>query len=212
MPNGTLNTSKGVVACRELLNCSEKESSKNYMLRKLLLVDDWIHYEKVVPSASHILTFNKLNCLEKIKAGFHRLDVCTLILTPLRCFGCQQFGHTAARCTRKQICICGESLYPHDPCRDPPVCVYCHGHHSVRSQNCPIYKEEVATQEVKTIQKVSYLEASKIVISRTPKVSSYAKVTAAPVALKNISEIAPILTNMVEQIINQKMKMTIKRK
>ncbi|XP_075210504.1 uncharacterized protein LOC142317839 [Lycorma delicatula] len=103
VPHGTLNTSKGVVR-RDLLNCTEDEIVEELCGQGVIACRrlNTRRNGDVLPSASHVLTFNIPKCPEKIKAGFHSLDVRPFIPTPLRCFGCQKFGRTAARYTRKQ--------------------------------------------------------------------------------------------------------------
>ncbi|XP_075230258.1 uncharacterized protein LOC142329474 [Lycorma delicatula] len=87
-------------------------------------------------------------------------------------------------------------------------CANCHGPHSARSKNCPIYKQEVAVQENKTTQKVSYFDSRKIVLGRMAKIGSHAQV-APTTSLKSqdaLSELTPALAKMVEHIVKGKLK------
>lgn len=153
--HGTLNTCKGVVVCSDLLNCSEEEIARELAsqgviaCRRLTMRRDG----QIIPSASHVLTFNRSTLPEKIKAGIHRLSVRLFVPQPMQCFQCLRFGHTASRCARIKACQCGKPFHSDDPCIDPIKCINCSGQHSTRSRDCPIYKQEAAIQKVKATQK-----------------------------------------------------------
>lgn len=193
----TLNKSKGVVTCRDLLNCSLTEIIENLAdqgvidAKRVMKRNDG----KLEETASLIITFNRDTLPSKIKAGIHRsLPVRPYIPAPMRCFKCQKFGHISARCNNLEKCVCGSTPHPDTPCSEPMKCVNCEGNHSSRSRNCPIYKEEVAVQKVRVTENISFAEARKKVrVSNSTPIPgiSYAKATAkTPTAdtVKNLVE------------------------
>ncbi|CAH1106017.1 unnamed protein product [Psylliodes chrysocephalus] len=182
--HSTLNNAKGVINCRDLLNCTEQEILEELKeqgvidVRRIKTKKDG----KLVDTPIHILTFNVPKLPQQVKAAFYNLRVRQFIPSPLRCFKCQGFGHTSTRCVKEQICVCGKSLHMGNPCQPPVKCVNCKGDHSARSKDCPIYKQEVAIQEIKAKENISYTDAKKKVLVHTPKPNiSYARAIAPPI-------------------------------
>lgn len=167
VPHSSLNFTKGVITCRDLLNCSLIEIVENMADEGVIDVKRiTVRREGVLTETpSLILTFNRVTLPKKVKAGIHILPVRPYIPAPLRCFRCQRFGHTSARCDKTELCICGKEPHVGSPCNDPIICINCNGEHSARSRNCPVYKEEAAIQKIKTEEKISFAEARKRVKS-----------------------------------------------
>lgn len=222
-PHAFLNYSKGVITCRDLLNCTVEEIMDNLKdqgiinVKRISTKRDGI----VTDTASLILTFNSPKLPEKVKAGiYHSLSVRPYIPAPMRCFNCQKFGHTTQSCDKEPICICGKALHQGESCTDPIICVNCNGEHSARSKNCPIFKEEAAIQRIKTLEKIPYNEAKKRVkTNASPTSGSYAKITStapptqAPnikdIILQMIPEITKICTTLIEQKISNHQPNTV---
>lgn len=181
-PHVALNTSKGVIICKDLLNCTEQEILEELTTKGVTdvkRIKTRINGQ-LQDSPSHILTFNTPKLPSSIKVAFHSLAVRPYVPAPLRCYRCQQFGHSAANCTKPQICICGKPLHEGKKCEPDVICVNCKGTHNARSRDCPVYKTEVAIQQIKTREKITYFEAKKKVIIQTPKNISYAQATEVP--------------------------------
>ncbi|KAK4883445.1 hypothetical protein RN001_006764 [Aquatica leii] len=209
-PHAKLNQCKGVVTCRDLLNCSEEEivegmSSQGVIdVRRIKTRRNGI----LENTASLIITFNKPTLPQKVKAGFHSLPVRLYIPDPIRCYKCQNFGHTTVRCVKERVCVCGKPLHEGSPCQEPISCINCNGNHSSRSRNCPTYKQEKAIQEVKVRENLTYPEAKKKVIGITPEPGvSYAKVVST--TPKQITDIYKELANqflpLVKEIVQQEL-------
>ena len=225
-PHNSLNYTKGVITCRDLLNCSMVEISENLAEQGVIEVKriTIMREGKRMESASLILTFNRDTLPKKVKAGFHSITVRPYIPAPLRCYKCQKFGHTSIRCSEKEMCICGKEPHLGSPCAEPLKCINCQGPHSARSRDCPIFKEEVAIQKIKTIEKISFSEARRKVkdtIVRPVSNISYAQATTSSVspislnehAIKNIvkdlvPEIVQICTNMLKDRLDIRTEMT----
>lgn len=210
-PHATLNTTKGVVVCRDLLNCTEEEiatelaSQGVIACRRLTVRRDG----QTLPSASHVLTFNRTALPEKIRAGIHRLSVRAFIPQPMQCFQCLRFGHTASRCARVKTCFCGKSAHGDDPCAEPMKCVNCGGQHSSRSRNCPTYKTEVAIQEIKTLRKISYPEAKKLVCTDTQGRVSFAQAVKSTAPAASVAkELLPAVTSFIDRYMKEVYRQT----
>ncbi|GBL77306.1 hypothetical protein AVEN_94877-1 [Araneus ventricosus] len=110
-PHASLNSSKGVITCGELLNVPMEEILKelqgqgvNHVRRISIRRDGHLLNTKHV-----ILTFDSAKLPENIKAGYMRLSVRTYLPNPLRCFKCQRFGHSKTSCRGTLTCArCAE--------------------------------------------------------------------------------------------------------
>ncbi|KAK5640370.1 hypothetical protein RI129_011181 [Pyrocoelia pectoralis] len=177
-PHNTLNYSKGVVSCKDLLVCSTEEicsELKSQGVTEVRRIKKKVNGE-LQDTPNHVLTFNTPKLPARIKAGYLVLPVRVYVPAPMRCFRCQKFGHTAQRCDRTQMCVCGKEMHEGKRCEDPIECVNCKGNHLAISRSCPIYKQETAIQEIKVKENISYLEARRKVVVPIPQQGiSYAK-------------------------------------
>lgn len=168
-PHVSLNSSKGVIYCRDLLNCSVTEIEENLKEKGVISVKriqtrrDGI----LTDTPNLILTFNTPKLPKYINAAMYRLEIRPFIPSPIRCFRCQHFGHTSSRCNKDEICICGKPKHEDLAC-EPPVCVNCNGNHFAQDKGCPKYKEEAAIQRIKVTENIDYREAKKRVMVNTP--------------------------------------------
>ena len=69
-----------------------------------------------------------------------------------QCFKCQDFGHKAPNCTKKQKCVmCGEG-HSHKNCpnkeKQSPECSNCREPHVANSRGCHAYKDQAFWQHV----------------------------------------------------------------
>lgn len=207
-PHNSLNYTKGVITCRDLLNCSIVEISENLAEQGVIEVKRimMMREGKRVESASLILTFNRDTLPKKVKAGFHSITVRPYIPAPLRCYKCQKFGHTSVRCNEKEVCICGKEPHPESACAEPLKCINCQGSHSARSRDCPTFKEEMAIQKIKTLEKISFNEARRKVkdtIIRPVSNISYAQATTSSLSSLSVNEnvVKDIVKNLVPEIV-----------
>ncbi|GBN52948.1 hypothetical protein AVEN_205655-1 [Araneus ventricosus] len=110
-PHATLNSSKGVITCGELLNVPTEEILKELQGQGVSHVRRIsIRRDGQLQNTKHlILTFDSAKLPENIKAGYMRLSVRTYIPNPLRCFQCQRFGHSKTSCRGTLTCArCAE--------------------------------------------------------------------------------------------------------
>ncbi|XP_014258530.1 uncharacterized protein LOC106672001 [Cimex lectularius] len=182
-PHQRLNTSRGVVICRDLMNSSVdviKEGLEDQGVLEVRRMNTRRNGQ-IVPSASLILTFDTPICPEEIRAAFYKLKVRPYIPSPQRCYRCQRFGHISLRCKSPQeFCECGREAHPKESgCADPPTCVNCGGCHTSRSASCPILSKEREIQKMKVMNRMSFREARAVVDSKST-VGTYAQAAALP--------------------------------
>ncbi|GBM01282.1 hypothetical protein AVEN_170334-1 [Araneus ventricosus] len=176
--HATLNSSKGVISCGELLNVPVEEICKGFQSQGITHV----HRIKIkrdghlIDTKHLILTFHSPKIPESVRAGYIKLTVKPYIPNPLRCFKRQRFGHSKASCRGTLTCArCAEAGHDSSDCKVSEKCVNCKGSHTSFSRLCSVWKfeKEVIAEKVK--QDISFLEARQIVKSRTPTLgTSYA--------------------------------------
>ncbi|GBN64088.1 hypothetical protein AVEN_135943-1 [Araneus ventricosus] len=170
-PHATLNSSKGVISCGELLNESvekitEELSSQGVThVRRITIRRDG----QLLNTKHLILTFDSAKLPEHIKAGYMRLSVRTYIPNPLRCFKCQRFGHSKTSCRGTLTCArCAEVGHESTDCTRTEKCVNCKGEHTSFSRNCSAWKQEKEIISTKIKKQISCQEARKLIKSQTP--------------------------------------------
>ncbi|GBO26810.1 hypothetical protein AVEN_136538-1 [Araneus ventricosus] len=185
-PHATLNSSKGVISCGELLHESvekitEELSSQGVThVRRITIRRDG----QLLNTKHLILTFDSAKLPEHIKAGYMRLSVRPYISNPLRCFKCQRFGHSKTSCRGTLTCArCAEVGHESNDCTRTEKCINCKGEHTSFSRNCFAWKQEKEIITTKIKKQISYQEARKLVKSQTPTPGN----TYVSVAKKSIS-------------------------
>ncbi|GBO17031.1 hypothetical protein AVEN_80578-1 [Araneus ventricosus] len=170
-PHATLNSSKGVISCGELLNESvekiteELNSQGVTHVRRITIRRDG----QLLNTKHLILTFDSAKLPEHIKAGYMRLSVRTYIPNPLRCFKCQRFGHSKTSCRGTLTCArCAEVGHESTDCTRSEKCVNCKGEHTSFSRNCSAWKQEREIISTKIKKQISYREARKLIKAQTP--------------------------------------------
>ena len=183
-PHRSLNTSKGVIRDhgRDLHDMSEadivmelREQGVEEVSRFILKKDG-----KEIRTNTLFVTFRTPTPPEKIKIGYYNVAVNLYIPNPLRCFGCQEFGHSKKYCKKEHRCWkCGREGHDGGECTSESLCcVNCKGDHFSSSKTCPVWILEKEIQRVKAEKKLTYGEARRLVKasspSPTPAPSSYA--------------------------------------
>ena len=185
-----LNTSKGVIRCAGLQDCSELEIQKELASQGVLEVKR-AHITKKgekIATNTIFLTFAMAKLPESVKVGYINAKVNPFVPSPLRCFRCQKFGHTSSNCTAKETCRdCGKEKHE-GSCSGPTHCVNCEGEHSSTSRECPKWKLEVEIQKIKTLERCSFAEARTKATALMPTTQSYAKAAATPVVVERGTE------------------------
>ena len=168
----TLNSSRGVIRCRELAGMSETDIRDELSEQGVTLVKRIRRKEENQEKDTNtlFLTFCNASLPKDIRIGYLRVKVDPFIPNPLCCFKCQKYGHGAQRCSSAGVCPkCaleheGLCTKPPSPLPPPhPKCVNCEGAHPSSSKECDVWKKEKDIQKVKTEKKCSYPDALKIV-------------------------------------------------
>ena len=140
-----------------------------------------------------VLTFDKPEPPNKLKIDHLSLHVASRIPNPLRCFGCQWYGHTVNQCLRDPICArCSQTGHDSKNCQEPPLCLHCRSNHPTYDRTCPMYKIEKLILEKRFRDKVPFKEARKEVYLAHPdlthKIPRLTKKTNPPPLEKRVTQ------------------------
>ena len=96
----TVNSSRGMIRCRELSDLSEVEIRDELKTQNVVDVHRVTVKKagKIIPTNTLFLTFNRSGMPREIKVGYLTVKVDLFVLNSLRCFNCNKFGHTSQRC------------------------------------------------------------------------------------------------------------------
>ncbi|GFX33637.1 putative RNA-directed DNA polymerase from transposon X-element [Trichonephila clavipes] len=180
-PHSNLNFSRGVISPADFLNVSTEEIKENMKAQKVCDVRRiTIRRDGQVLNTKHlILTFSTPDLPQTVKMAYIRCPVRPYIPNPLRCFQCQRYGHSKNVCRGQPTCPrCGESGHDSADCKKKEQCLNCKGEHPAYSRSCPTWITEKEITAVKIKEKISYPEARRVVLARTPvSGKSYASAT-----------------------------------
>lgn len=161
----TLNSSKGVITCRDLEFVSDEEILENLKSQN---VCDLYRFKRrvegnLVNTYTFVITFNSPVLPDDITAGYIFLKVRPYIPQPMRCYQCQQFGHITKFCKREALCgVCADKVdlnHISVECKNTPKCINCGDSHPSSSKMCSVYKKEFAIQEIKVSKNIPYYQA-----------------------------------------------------
>ena len=165
-PHRSLNTSRGVIRCRELRDCNDSEvlmalSSQGVVEAKHILTK---RNDKLEPTNTFILTFKMPTPPKNIKIAYMNVNVDLYIPNPLRCYKCQRFGHGKNSCNRQAACAkCGQEGHEDTACQAPLHCANCAGTHAAFSKECPAWVKQRAITQVKFEKNISFFEAKQAI-------------------------------------------------
>ena len=173
-PHKTLNTSKGVVYCRNLEGYVEDEAILEVLKEQNpnLIEVHRIRSKRQgveVPSNILILTFGTPQLPKEVKIGYMIEKVRLYIPNPRRCFNCQDYGHGKDSCKHSQRCAkCGDEGHDFVDCVKPPKCCHCPGDHAASDRSCPKFILEKKATELKIVNGITYFAAKKKVLTDNP--------------------------------------------
>ena len=159
----TLNSSKGVIRCSELIGVSDDKIADDLKDQNVISVQRLILNQKStnpIPTSTFFLTFDDPTPPESIDIGYIRTPIQPYIPNPLRCYGCQRFGHAKKFCSSTPNCSnCGLPGHVSDNCNNPKCCYNCKGDHDAFSKICPNWIKEKEIVVIKTKNNISYPQA-----------------------------------------------------
>lgn len=169
----TLNTSRGILRCRNLRDCSDEEIATNLTAQGITSARRIITNRLTNPTPTNtiILTFDSPSPPTHVTICYEVFPIEQYIPNPLRCSRCQLYGHHQTRCnqSKPQVCaVCGESGHSSttdNPCNKTPCCFHCKGSHPTYSKECPTWCQEKQIITLKTTLNIPFPEARKRVTS-----------------------------------------------
>nr|XP_042904647.1 uncharacterized protein LOC122270624 [Parasteatoda tepidariorum] len=171
-PHRSLNTSRSVISEADFINDTEEMILENLQsqnvssVRRIKIRRDG----KLIPTKHLILTFDPSNLPSEVKMAWINCPVRPYIPNPLRCYQCQRFGHSKTSCRSRPVCArCSSTDHEDTSCELPPLCINCKGDHAAYARSCPKWSLEKEIQTIKVLQNLSFSEARRIVMARTPR-------------------------------------------
>ena len=176
-PHRSLNSSKGVIRCPDIKNCSDEEILDNLASQHVthLYRISVLREGGRKPTGTFILTFNTPELPKTLRIGYLQVRVEVYVPNPVRCFKCQRYGHFKTNCSRAATCEkCGQEGHAGDTCEGSPHCVNCQDCHPANSKSCPKWVEEKQIQKIKASGNITYKEARETFKSQDSQLKSYA--------------------------------------
>ena len=103
-----------------------------------------------IPTKTVLFTFDKEPSV-KLKFGYLSVNLKPYISPPIRCYGCNRWGHGISNCRSKRRCLrCGLDHEVKDCTMDKSVplkCLNCDGAHSAAYAGCPAAKKVITRTE-----------------------------------------------------------------
>lgn len=164
-PHRSLNSSKGIIRCRDLRDCSDEEVLEAFRPQGVIFIKHIMAKKEgaSLPTNTFILTFSKPIPPKSVKAAYLSLPVEPFIPNPLRCFNCQKFGHGKNTCSHKTVCArCSKPDHAEADCTAEPICANCAGPHPAFSKDCPEWIKQRAILRIKTDRNISFNEARQV--------------------------------------------------
>ncbi len=193
-----LNSSRGVIRCRELSGMTEMEIKTE--LQEQGVVE--VHRVTVkrdtekVPTNTLFLTFNTPDLPKEITVGYLKVKVALFVPNPMRCFNCNKFGHTSQRCKVAAKCTgCGKDKHE-GQCEGPKLCSNCNGPHASSAKDCPVWQKEKEIQRVRVEKRISFPEARQLVEAKMPTVITGGKTYAAAASTRRESKSVQCQTSL----------------
>ena len=177
------NQSQGVITCSLLKGYSDEDIAEGLAEQGVVRcrrIIKGMKSPRPEPTTTLILTFNtslppsRIN----IRTGLQE-RVRPYVPLPMRCFNCQEYGHTGTKCRKTQpICVrCSTGIseaHSSDSCQRPVNCLHCNENHSVTSKSCSRYLLEKEIIAIKTTEHLTFAEARAVVMQDFPtKTRSY---------------------------------------
>ena len=144
IPADRLNSSDGRVYAPSLKSLSEEELLFELAPQGVIRVAR-LRSKGNSPNPLLKVTFRGLTCPPAIFAGYEVLSVERWLRSPMICRRCTRYGHTAARCKRRDVRCgrCGDGGHVSEHCEAiDPQCLFCQGDHEIYDKQCPKWQWE----------------------------------------------------------------------
>ena len=170
----TLNSSRGVIRCRDLTDMSEVEI-RNELRDQGVVGVNRVTLKKegeVIPTKNLFMTFGSPDLPKEITVGYLKVKVALFVPNPMRCFNCNKSGHTSQRWKVAAKCPVCEKDKHEGRCEGPKLCSNCNGPHASSAKDCPVWQKEKEIQRVRVKKIISFPEARQLVQAKTPTMVS----------------------------------------
>ena len=188
----TLNSSRGVIRCRDLADMSEVEIRDELKDQGVVGVNRvTLNKEgKEILTHTPFLTFGSPELQKEITVGYIKVKVALFVHNPMHCFNCNKSGYTSQRCKVAAKCPgCGKDKHE-GRCERPKLCSNCNGPHASSAKDCPVWQKEKEIQRVRVEKRISFPEARQLVEAKMPTVvfggRSYAAATSTTKEMKTV--------------------------
>ena len=168
----TLNSSRGVIRCRDHADMMEVEIRDELKDRGVVGVNRVTLKKegKVIPTNTLFLTFGSPEFPKEITVGYLKVKVALFVPNPMCCFNCNKSGHTSQCCKVAAKCTgCGKDKHE-GQCEGPKLCSNCNGPHASSAKDCPVWQKEKEIQRVRVEKRISFPEARQLVEAKMPTV------------------------------------------
>jgi len=162
--------------CRGLIGPIELDTKEEELMEylkspaKIVKVTRLTKGKDKTPTLSMIITFQIAKLPEHVTLFGQQFRVSMFIDKPWQCFNCQRFGHNAQDCKSKSRCVAcaGPHTITNCPTKNKPTpdsakCANCDGKHPANYGGCLHMKTAKKIENFRTRNKMSYLEAAKMV-------------------------------------------------
>ena len=194
----TLNSSRGVIRCRDFADMSEVEIRDELKDQGVVGVNRVTLKKegKVIPTNTLFLTFGSAEVPKEITVGYLKVKVALFVPNPMRCFSCNKFGHTSQRCKVAAKCTgCGKNKHE-GQCEGPKLCSNCNGPHASSAKDCPVWQKEKEIQRVRVEKRISFPEARQLVEAKMPTVITGGKTYVAAASTRRESKSVQCQTSL----------------
>lgn len=165
----TLNSTKCVVSCGDVIDLSETELLTELADQGIKEIRRITRKEGKgrVNTPTIILTCKGTVAPKTIDFGYIRCKTRPFYPNPMQCYNCWAFGHTRTRCQSKEN-ICGKCSQGHPVtedrnCSNAVYCKSCDSNdHALSSRSCPSYKRENDIQRIKVDKGIPYAAARRL--------------------------------------------------
>ena len=144
----TLNSSRGVIRCRDLADMSDveiRDELKDQGVNRVTLKKE----RKVIPTNTLFLTFGSPDLPKEITVGYLKVKVALFVPNLMRFFKCNKFGHTSQHCKVAEKCPDCRKDKHEGRCKGPKLCPNCCGPHASSAKDCPVWQKEKEIQRVR---------------------------------------------------------------
>ena len=169
----TLNSSRGVIRCRDLADMSEVEIRDELRDQGVVGVNRVTLKKEgeVIPTNTLFMTFGSPDLPKEITVGYLKVKVALFVPN--------KFSHISQRCKVAAKCPgCGKDKHE-GRCEGPKLCSNCNGPHASSAKDCPVWQKEKEIQRVLDEKRIPFPEARQLVEAKMPTVVSGGKTYAA---------------------------------